>query len=99
MSKERFPSLFRPLQIAGRTLKNRVFQTPMSVCYADKEGYVTPELIEHYGRRAQGGVAMVMTENVAVNIAGRQLPKQALISEERFLPGLSKLAAEIKKHG
>ena len=99
MSKERFPSLFRPLEIAGRTLKNRVYQTPMSVCYADKEGYVTPALIEHYGRRAQGGVAMVMTENVAVSVAGRQLPRQALISEERFLPGLTKLAAEIKKHG
>lgn len=99
MSKERFPSLFRPLQIAGRTLKNRVFQTPMSVSYADHEGYVTPALIEHYGRRAQGGVAMVMTENVAVSVAGRQLPKQPLISDERFLPGLTKLASEIKKHG
>ncbi len=98
MSKDRFPSLFRPLQIAGRMLKNRVFLAPMSVCYADLDGYVTPMMVEHYGRRAQGGVAMVITENVAVSTVGRQLPKQALISDERFLPGLTKLASEIKKH-
>lgn len=99
MSKESFPHLFAPLQLAGLTLKNRVFQAPMCVCYSHSDGYVTQAMIEHYGRRARGGVGMVITENLAVSLAGRQLPKQGLIYDERFLPGLAKLASEIKQHG
>lgn len=71
----------------------------MSVCYADEEGYVTQEEIEHYGRRAQGGVGMVIMENFTISESGRQLPKQTYVSDEKYLPGLSKLAAEVKKHG
>ena len=99
MSNESFPHLCTSFQLAGKTLKNRVFLAPMCVCYFDEEGYVTPAVIEHYGRRARGGVSMVITENLAVSRVGRQLPKQGLIYDERFLPGLTKLAAEIKRHG
>jgi 2,4-dienoyl-CoA reductase (NADPH2) len=94
-----YPNLCAPLQLGPKQLRNHVFQAPMSVCYADEDGYVTAAMVEHYARRSQGGVAMVITENLAVNLAGRQLPKQAMISEERFLPGLTELACEIKRHG
>ena len=94
-----YPHLSAPTQLGPKLLRNHVFHAPMSVCYADPDGYVTREMIEHYGRRAQGGVAMVITENLAVNVAGRQLPKQGLIADERHLPGLTELASEIKRHG
>jgi 2,4-dienoyl-CoA reductase (NADPH2) len=95
----RYPNLCASMQLGPKRLRNRVFQAPMSVCYADADGYVTREMVEHYARRARGGVGMVITENLAVSLAGRQLPKQGLISEERFLPGLTELASEIKRHG
>jgi 2,4-dienoyl-CoA reductase (NADPH2) len=94
-----YPNLCAPTQLGPKRLRNHVFQAPMSVCYADENGYVTRAMVEHYARRSQGGVAMVITENLAVNLAGRQLPKQGMISEERFLPGLRELASEIKRHG
>lgn len=99
MSKEMFPHLFEPLEIAGKTMRNRIVHAPMSVCYADEDGHVTREMAEHYARRAQGGVGMVITENLPVNVSGRQLPKNAFISGERFLPGLKELASGIKGHG
>jgi 2,4-dienoyl-CoA reductase (NADPH2) len=94
-----YPLLGQELQLGGMRLRNRLFQAPMSVCYADQDGFVTRGTIEHYGRRAQGGVGMVMTENIAISPAGRQLPLQMLVSDGRFLPGLTKLAAEIRSHG
>lgn len=94
-----FPRLAEPLTLGPKRLRNRVFQAPMSVCYADADGLVTRPMIEHYGRRAAGGVGMVITENIAISAAGRQLPQQALISDERQLPGLRALAQEIQRHG
>jgi 2,4-dienoyl-CoA reductase (NADPH2) len=97
--KPQHAALFEPLKLGPVTLRNRVFQAPLSVCYADHDGFVTRQMAEHYGRRAQGGTGMVIVENIAVNEAGRQLPRQALIAGEEHLPGLRVLAEEIKRHG
>jgi 2,4-dienoyl-CoA reductase (NADPH2) len=93
------PHLCEPLKLGPKRLRNRVFQAPMSVCYADADGFVTREMIEHYRRRAAGGVGMVIVENLAVSAPGRQLPRQGLIAEPRHLPGLTTLASAIKDQG
>ncbi|MGA5042253.1 NADH:flavin oxidoreductase [Streptomyces capoamus] len=95
----RFASLFTPLRLGGRTARNRIVHTPMSVSYGDADGFVTRRQVEHYARRAQGGAGTVITENFAVNVAGRQLPRQTLVDDERRLPGLRLLAEEIHRHG
>ena len=99
MSGNGLDVLFGPIKLGQRECRNRVWLAPMSVCYADTDGFVTTGEIEHYGRRAQGGAGMVITENFAVSPAGRQLPRQTNAWHERHLPGLSLLAAEIKRHG
>jgi len=94
-----FPRLLAPWTLAGRVLRNRIVFAPMSVYYADEQGAVTPEMVEHYGRRAQGGAAMVITENFAVSAAGQQHPRQALLSESRHVAGAAALAREIRGAG
>jgi 2,4-dienoyl-CoA reductase (NADPH2) len=85
--------------MGGHQIKNRIVLAPMSVSYGSPEGHVTPRVIEHYSRRAAGGAAIVITENIAIDVPGRQLPRQLLASDERFLPGLTELAAGIKENG
>jgi 2,4-dienoyl-CoA reductase (NADPH2) len=94
-----FDQLVKPLRLGPKLLRNSIFQAPMSVSYAELDGTVSRKLAEHYGRRAQGGVGMVITENFAISVAGRQLPRQGLVSDASFLPGLTMLATEIKRHG
>jgi 2,4-dienoyl-CoA reductase (NADPH2) len=91
--------LARPVTIGGRVMRNRIVQSPMSVSYADGEGFVTAKMTAHYARRAAGGAGMVITENLAVSVTGRQLPRQALVCDERHLPGLTDLAAAIQHEG
>ncbi|MFI8461829.1 NADH:flavin oxidoreductase [Kitasatospora sp. NPDC085464] len=91
--------LFAPLRLGGRTARNRIVHAPMSVGYADPDGTVTDREIEHYARRAQGGAGVVITENFAISVAGRQMPLQTLASDDEQLPGLRRLAAEIRRHG
>jgi 2,4-dienoyl-CoA reductase (NADPH2) len=92
-------ALFETLPIRGRTARNRVLQAPMSVCYADTDGYVTAKEIEHYRSRAAGGVGVVFTENFAISDEARQLPRQTMASDPRFLPGLTQLAEAITTEG
>jgi 2,4-dienoyl-CoA reductase-like NADH-dependent reductase (Old Yellow Enzyme family) len=47
-----------PLQVRGKTLRNRIVMPPMVV----NRGLTTPEGCEWYGRRAAGGVALVIVE-------------------------------------
>ncbi|MFI5645968.1 NADH:flavin oxidoreductase [Kitasatospora sp. NPDC051705] len=94
-----FAPLFAPLRLGGRTARNRIVHAPMSVGYANPDGTVTDREIEHYARRAQGGAGVVITENFAISVAGRQMPLQTLVSDEDQLPGLRRLASEIRRHG
>ncbi|GGX19231.1 oxidoreductase [Pigmentiphaga litoralis] len=91
--------LSSPLTIGRKTLRNRIVHAPMSVCYADDAGTITDAMVQHYARRAAGGVGMVITENVAVSPTGRQMPRQPGLWDEEGLPGARALASGIKAHG
>ncbi|ACM28800.1 NADH:flavin oxidoreductase [Rhizobium rhizogenes] len=91
--------MMSPLNIGGKTMRNRIVHAPMSVGYADSAGIPLQTMVEHYGRRAQGGVGMVITENVAISTAGRQMPHQPMLSDRRRVPAFAAVAAEIKRHG
>jgi 2,4-dienoyl-CoA reductase (NADPH2) len=94
-----FAALFTPLRLGHRTARNRIVHAPMSVCYGDADGFVTRPQVEHYARRAQGGAGLVITENFAINVSGRQMPLQNLVDDEKRLAGLRQLADEIHRHG
>ena len=57
----KYDHLFQPIKIGKREVKNRVFMPPISTNLANK-GYVTEELIQHYGARAKGGVGLIVSE-------------------------------------
>ena len=58
--------LFKPLQVKHKTLRNRVVMPPMVV----NRGLTTPAAHEWYGRRAQGGVGLVIVQATNVTDFG-----------------------------
>jgi 2,4-dienoyl-CoA reductase (NADPH2) len=94
-----YPHLFSPFPLGRREARNRVVLAPMTVAYADLSGHVSDPEIKHYGRRAQGGAGLVITEHFTVNLTGRQLPHQTVVSDGSHLPGLARLAREVHGHG
>jgi 2,4-dienoyl-CoA reductase-like NADH-dependent reductase (Old Yellow Enzyme family) len=54
--------LFTPLNVGDKTLHNRIVMPPMVV----RRGVTTPESCVWYGRRAQGGVGLVIVEATGV---------------------------------
>jgi N-ethylmaleimide reductase len=51
------------------SLKNRVVMAPMTRCFA-KEHCATSEMAEYYGRRAEDGVALILSEGTVIHHSG-----------------------------
>ena len=94
----KYPHLFEPIKIGNRIVKNRIFMPPISTNLANK-GYVTDELIQHYGARAKGGVGLIVSEVVTVEPTYIYLPGDMSIHDDSYIEGWKKLFAEVHKYG
>ncbi|MFO8112927.1 MAG: NADH:flavin oxidoreductase [Desulfosalsimonadaceae bacterium] len=92
--------LFKPLQVGGVHLKNRITMAPIYLGYAGEGGTISPLLLEHYRMVAQGGAAMITVENATIDHPeGSGSNRTIRADTDENLEGLSRLADEIKKQG
>lgn len=63
-------SLASPFRLGGLSLRNRIVMAPMTRECAP-EGVPTAEMARYYGRRAEGGTGLIITEGAAPNPEGR----------------------------
>lgn len=59
-------ALFRPFQLKGLTLANRIVMAPMTRSHSP-DGVPGAEVAAYYRRRAEGGVALIMTEGTYID--------------------------------
>lgn len=86
----------------GATITSRTAQTPMLTNSGVNE-MVTDETLEYYAARSQSdGMVIVEYTNVSLNGGpSRSWPdhEQLAIYDDKFIPGLKKVAAALKKDG
>ena len=100
MNRQHFTKLFERGRIGSLELKNRLIMPPMATNYASKDGTVTDRQIDYYAERAKGGVGLIIVEVSCVDSpVGRGMARQICIDDDKFIPGLNKLAKAIEKHG
>ena len=92
-------SLFEPGRIGPVELPNRIVMAPMTTRAADAEGFVTAQTIAYYAARARGGVGLVTVEMASPERCGRHRRHELGIFDDRFLPGLTRLASAIRAEG
>lgn len=82
-------TLFSPLQSGRLALRNRSWVPAMVPWRATDNGYVTPEVLDWYGRFAKGRPAAIVVEATGI----RDVPSGPLlrIGHDRFLEGLEQL--------
>ena len=93
-----FPKLLEPIQIGSREIKNRVIMTGMSAHMAPDEGFVTDREVAFYERRAAGDIGFVVVGAAFVHASGT-FGAQLGIHRDEMIPGLTRLAGVIRKHG
>lgn len=94
-----FEKLCQPLQLGEMTLKNRMVMPPMVVRYGTDDGYATERTRDYYEARARGGVGLVILEASYVHPEGQIILNELGISDDKFIPRLSEVAAAIHRHG
>jgi 2,4-dienoyl-CoA reductase-like NADH-dependent reductase (Old Yellow Enzyme family) len=91
--------LLTPARIGVVEIPNRIVMPPMTTRTADEEGYVTDDTVAYYLARARGGVGLITVEMASPEKAGRHRRREVGIYDDRFLPGLTRLVAEIHRAG
>src|SRR5215468_5729707 len=93
-----FTRLFSPLQVGGRTLRNRI-ALPATLTNYGSSNRITPRWINFLAERAKGGAGMITTEILAVDPAA--LAQSAIITafDSANEDGFKATAVEIEGHG
>ncbi|CAN5189129.1 NADH:flavin oxidoreductase [soil metagenome] len=59
-------ALFRPFSLKSLHLPNRIVMAPMTRSFSP-DGFVTEDVAQYYGRRAKGGVGLIVSEGTGIN--------------------------------
>lgn len=94
-----FTRLFEPFRLGTMEIRNRIVMPAMATCLASEDGYVTDRTLDYYEERACGGVGLIIVGEAIIDVPrGLEGPRRIAIGDEH-VPGLTKLAEIIKKHG
>jgi len=88
-----------PVNIGHLQVRNRTVFPPMLLNYATDRGEVSERLIEFYRRRAAGGFGLMITECCFVRYKGGISTRGLALYDDRFLPGLARLASAVQAEG
>jgi 2,4-dienoyl-CoA reductase-like NADH-dependent reductase (Old Yellow Enzyme family) len=87
--------LFKPINIHGMELENRIIFPAVVSRLASEDGYVTEALRERVLRIATGGVGLIVLE--AAGIMDRKSGTLLKIFDDKFISGLKELAEEVHR--
>jgi 2,4-dienoyl-CoA reductase-like NADH-dependent reductase (Old Yellow Enzyme family) len=91
--------LLTPARIGPAEIKNRIVMPAMTTRTADAEGFVTEDSIAYYMARVRGGVGLITVEMASPEKCGRHRRYEVGIYDDKFVPGLTRLVAEIHRGG
>lgn len=95
---------FKPLQIRGLELRNRIVMSPMTRGFCP-DGVPTDDVVAYYRRRAEGGVGLIVTEGVAVDHpaalgdAGLGENNIPMLGSKSSIEGWRKVVSAVHDHG
>jgi 2,4-dienoyl-CoA reductase-like NADH-dependent reductase (Old Yellow Enzyme family)/thioredoxin reductase len=91
--------LFSPIRIKKMEIPNRIVMPPMGTNLGNSDGTVSEANLAYMKRRARGGAGLIITEISAVHPTGMAIPSELGSYDDRFIPGLKKLADVIHASG
>ena len=99
MSEGPFKALFQTVRFASVTARNRVVMAPTVTNFASPADEVTDRQVRYYAERARGGAGTIIVEASPIRPDVRISSRQIGSYDDRFIPGLTRLASAIKSEG
>jgi len=94
-----YPHLFEPYQIKDLILKNRIVMPAIGTNLSDRKGNVTPRALAYYLARANGGVGLITTEAIPVNLTGKHRAACLCLFEKSHDASMRHLTSSIHEAG
>ena len=100
MVVEEVKYLFQPITIGDVEISNRIMMAPMNTRYG-YDGFVTDQLVDYYVERAKGCAGFICVEMGIVDYPIGSTAGKGMIAtdDDKYNPGLKKLADAIHKNG
>lgn len=92
-----YPKLAQPGRIGKMELKNRLALAAMAMFYVSEDGSVSDRQMDYYVARARGGTGLIITE--AAYPRKKPYPVRLEINDDKYIPGIARLADAIHKAG
>ena len=92
------PKPFESNQIGQMTIKNRFVRSATYEALAEKDGRVTPRLLECMAHLAKGGVGLIITGHAYVAKEGQAGPRQLGIYSDAQIEGLTQLVKTVHQN-
>ncbi|MFC1551824.1 tRNA-dihydrouridine synthase [Candidatus Latescibacterota bacterium] len=93
------PKVFEPITIRNLTIPNRTVFPPITMNYADDEGFVTQRLINFHNNVATGGAGLSIVGATAVRKDGKIVSGTQMLDDDKYIEGFWKLFEAIKQSG
>lgn len=93
---QRYSALFSPIEIRGRTMKNRVWMTAHGTQLAKGTGRITQPYVDYCAERAKGGVGAITLEAMLVHESGQTPQGKISGYDEAVVPGYRSVAAAVQ---
>ena len=91
--------LLSPIKIRSLELSNRLVMPAMGTALGNPDSTVSEANLAYMKRRAQSGAGLIITEITEVHPLGSAAPRCIAIWDDKFIPGLSKLADVVHSQG
>ncbi|UCF78016.1 MAG: NADH:flavin oxidoreductase [Candidatus Eiseniibacteriota bacterium] len=91
--------LFTPARIGPMEIKNRFVRSATNDRMVADDGAVTDEAVDFYRSLARGGVGLIITGHAYVHPLGQGSVRQTAIYDDRFVPGLRRIAEAVHDCG
>lgn len=85
------------MEVAERTLKNRIVMPAMHLNYSE-DGFVNEQEIDFYRERAEGGVGFIIVGGCGVENRGAA-PGMIMLDDDKYIPSFKALADAVHEHG
>lgn len=97
--KATFDTLLSPIDVGGRTLKNRIVKTAAGSRYWSREGFVTDRVKALYDKISQGGAALICVDTMSFMPWGDAKFTMGGVFDDKFIPGLKELVDLVHANG
>ncbi|MDD3899331.1 MAG: NADH:flavin oxidoreductase, partial [Syntrophomonadaceae bacterium] len=91
--------LLQPIKVRSLEIPNRVVMPPMGSNLGNTDGTVSEANLAYFKRRVQSGAGFIITEITSVHPDGTASPRTLCVYDDRFIPGLAKMADIVHQQG